>query len=145
MNDRFENINLLRAFAASAVVVYHVIELTHWKAFPDEGPLVTFRVGWIGVDLFFVISGLVITRSALALWRRDAAAFGRNYWARRLSRIVPLYVLTGALWLIFLSAGFFQFAAQAGRCAACFSPHVYTQLLAGNVRFDRRRQLDAST
>lgn len=28
MRDRFENVNLLRAFAATAVVVYHVIELT---------------------------------------------------------------------------------------------------------------------
>ena len=34
--------------------------------FPISGPLVTFRIGWIGVDLFFVISGFVITRSALA-------------------------------------------------------------------------------
>jgi peptidoglycan/LPS O-acetylase OafA/YrhL len=106
MNDRFENINLLRAFAATAVVVYHVIELMAWKAFPVTGPLLTFRVGWIGVDLFFVISGFVITRSAIALWQRDAAAFGRNYWARRISRIVPLYVLTGLLWIVFYWPGF---------------------------------------
>ena len=108
MNERFENINLLRAFAATAVVVYHVIELMEWKTFPVTGPLLTFRVGWVGVDLFFVISGFVITRSAMALWQRDAAAFRRNYWARRLSRIVPLYVLTGALWILFFWPGFFS-------------------------------------
>lgn len=107
MSDRYENINLLRAFAATAVVVYHVIELMGWTTFPRTGPLLAFRVGWIGVDLFFVISGFVITRSAMALWERDALAFGRNYWARRLSRIVPLYVLTGALWIVFFMPGFF--------------------------------------
>ena len=101
MNDRFENVNLLRAFAATAVVVYHVIEFTHWKSFPITGPLLTFRIGWIGVDLFFVISGFVITSSALALYRKDRSEFRRTYWTRRLSRIVPLYVLTGALWIIF--------------------------------------------
>jgi len=108
VNDRFENINLLRAFAATAVVVYHVIEFMKWKAFPFEGPLLTFRIGWIGVDLFFVISGFVITRSALALWRQDPIEFGRQYWARRLSRIVPLYVLTGALWILLFKPGFFD-------------------------------------
>jgi peptidoglycan/LPS O-acetylase OafA/YrhL len=108
MNDRFENINLLRAFAAIAVVVYHVIEVMKWSAFPIGGPLLTFRIGWIGVDLFFVISGFVITRSALALYRRDVAEFGRRYWARRLSRIVPLYVLTGALWIVLFMPAFFD-------------------------------------
>lgn len=108
MNERFENINLLRAFAAMAVVVYHVIEVMHWSAFPIAGPLLTFRVGWIGVDLFFVISGFVITRSALTLYRQDAAEFRRRYWARRLSRIVPLYVLTGALWIVLFEPAFFD-------------------------------------
>jgi peptidoglycan/LPS O-acetylase OafA/YrhL len=76
MQDRFENVNLLRAFAATAVVVYHVIVYAKWTDFPRAGPLVAF---WIGVDLFFVISGFVITRSALALWRQDPAAFvGRD-------------------------------------------------------------------
>jgi peptidoglycan/LPS O-acetylase OafA/YrhL len=108
MNERFENINLLRAFAAIAVVVYHVIQHAHWTAFPESGPLVTFRIGWIGVDLFYVISGFVITRSALGLWRQDAATFAPRFWARRLTRIVPLYVLTCALWIVFMKPGFFD-------------------------------------
>jgi len=113
MNDRFENINLLRAFAATAVVVYHVIEFTKWATFPSHGPLLTFRIGWIGVDLFFVISGFVITRSAIALWRRNPVEFRRNYWAHRLSRIVPLYVLTGALWIALSKPGFFDEPVRA--------------------------------
>ena len=53
----FPNLDLLRAFAAISVLVLHVIELTGWKNFPIEGPLTWFRIGWMGVDLFFVISG----------------------------------------------------------------------------------------
>jgi len=108
MNDRFENINLLRAFAATAVVVYHVIEYANWSSFPTDGPLLTFSIGWIGVDLFFVISGFVITRSALALWLQDPAAFAGRYWARRAARIVPLYLLTCALWVVLFKRDWFD-------------------------------------
>jgi len=108
MNDRFENINLLRAFAATAIVVYHVIEYANWSSFPTGGPLLTFSIGWIGVDLFFVISGFVITRSALALWRKDPAAFAGRYWARRAARIVPLYMLTCTLWVVLFKRNWFD-------------------------------------
>ncbi len=113
MNERYENIDLLRGFAATAVVVYHVIELTGWTGFPIQGPLVTFRIGWIGVDLFYVISGFVITRSALSLWRQDAARFRARYWARRLSRIVPLYLLTGILWIVLFMPDLFAKSTTA--------------------------------
>ncbi|WP_159675348.1 acyltransferase [Andreprevotia sp. IGB-42] len=104
---RFDNINLLRAFAAIAVVVYHVIEHTNWVSFPHGGPWVIFRLGWMGVDLFFVISGFLITYSALLLYRKTPATFASNYWRRRLTRILPLYLLTMTLWIAFCWDGFF--------------------------------------
>jgi peptidoglycan/LPS O-acetylase OafA/YrhL len=109
---RFENINLLRAFAALAVVTYHVIERGQWTSFPAAGPLTVFRIGWAGVDLFFVISGFVIAYSALLLYRRDPPRFARDYWLRRLTRIVPLYVLTIAVWVGVTWPGFFAQPAE---------------------------------
>jgi len=90
----FPFIDALRAAAALMVVVYHVIENSAWKEFPIQGPWLTFRIGWVGVDLFFVISGFVIAHSALRDYRRDAAGFHRRFATRRLARIVPLYLLT---------------------------------------------------
>lgn len=110
---RFDNINLLRGFAALCVLVYHVIEHAGWTSFPSSGPLVVFRLGWLGVDLFFVISGFVIAYSALRSFRAEPARFARRYWKHRLARIVPLYVLTLVLWIAFFWREFFDQPARA--------------------------------
>jgi peptidoglycan/LPS O-acetylase OafA/YrhL len=41
--------------------------------------------GWIGVDLFFVLSGFLIGRQA---WRGDSV---RRFWFKRVTRILPAY------------------------------------------------------
>src|SRR4051794_8942195 len=78
----------LRAVAALLVVGYHAA-LTSW-------PL---DVGWAGVPIFFVLSGYLITRLSLA----DEAGGGfsfRSFWIRRVTRIVPLYLLAVAAFLL---------------------------------------------
>jgi peptidoglycan/LPS O-acetylase OafA/YrhL len=99
----FPGLDLLRGFAAVSVVVYHCIELFEWRAFPVDNPaLIWFRVGWIGVDLFFVISGFVITLSALRLRERNPAGYAREFRVRRLARIVPLHYATCLIFVLFL-------------------------------------------
>src|SRR5436853_7210902 len=70
----------LRAIAILSVMLYHC---------GTPG----FRAGWIGVDLFFVLSGFIITILLLG----EQARFGhinlRLFWASRFLRLMPVYVL----------------------------------------------------
>jgi len=105
VNSYFSHINLLRAFAALSVLVYHVIELYPWKDFPITNPVyLWFRIGWMGVDMFFVISGFVIMLSALNLQQSESVISpGKIFIRRRIARIVPLYLLTCLIFIIFVN------------------------------------------
>jgi peptidoglycan/LPS O-acetylase OafA/YrhL len=69
----------LRAVAVIAVVLFH--------AFPDLAP-----GGFIGVDVFFVISGFLITGLIFTDIEAGHFSFGRFY-ARRARRILPMLVV----------------------------------------------------
>ncbi len=77
----------LRGFAVLFVILHHF-----W---PETGILAACPwlgdLGWIGVDLFFVISGFLIT--GILLDTKEDPHYFRNFYARRALRIFPLYYL----------------------------------------------------
>jgi peptidoglycan/LPS O-acetylase OafA/YrhL len=85
----FPSLDGLRAISILAVIWYH-----------DPLLRLIWRTGFLGVHLFFVISGFLITTLLL----REKSEFGRislkNFYIRRTLRIFPAYYLTLLLFLI---------------------------------------------
>jgi peptidoglycan/LPS O-acetylase OafA/YrhL len=79
--DKRWDIEGLRAIAVALVVLYHA----------DLGP---FHGGFVGVDVFFVISGFLITGLMLREFDRSGRISISGFYARRLRRIVPAGTLT---------------------------------------------------
>ena len=47
--------------------------------------------GWLGVDLFFVLSGYLITRGLVSPSKKALGTRLKMFWMRRVLRIFPLY------------------------------------------------------
>jgi len=94
------NLQLVRAFAALNVVLFHVIGTSPSYGFPVGGLSVLEGWGSNGVDLFFVLSGFIMFHSQ----RGKGASWGRFLYMRVI-RIVPTYWFLTLL-LFFLIAFF---------------------------------------
>jgi peptidoglycan/LPS O-acetylase OafA/YrhL len=82
----------LRALAVILVVAFHL-----W---PDVLP-----GGYVGVDVFFVLSGFLITSHLLREMERTGTVSLAGFWARRARRLLPasltvLIVTVGGIWLV---------------------------------------------
>jgi peptidoglycan/LPS O-acetylase OafA/YrhL len=83
-------------------VAIAMVVLTHLGAIlRDFGFVRYFEFGWMGVDLFFVLSGFLITR--ILLDTRNDERYFRRFYIRRGLRIWPLYYVYLGLTLLFLS------------------------------------------
>jgi len=97
---RIPELDGIRGIAILSVLAYHLFAFSmqlweerhgqHWHAFPRLVELVTWP-GFLGVDVFFVLSGFLIT--GILLDTKNDAHFLRNFYVRRALRILPLYIV----------------------------------------------------
>jgi peptidoglycan/LPS O-acetylase OafA/YrhL len=76
----------LRGLAILGVVVYHCAPRLEGTWMHSAAAW-----GWVGVNLFFVLSGFLIT--SILLGTRDKPRYFHNFHARRALRIWPVYIL----------------------------------------------------
>lgn len=92
-----EGLTGFRALAAAWVMLFHVngfagpraIELRLGSFALEVHPLLT--CGWVGVDLFFVLSGFLLTTHLLQSLSHPAPGIYRRYFAARARRVFPAY------------------------------------------------------
>lgn len=78
MHNRILQLDGLRAIAICTVLAAHVLQL----------PL-----GWVGVDIFFLLSGFLITGILMARKRSGGGDFS-YFYRRRIFRILPAYAVS---------------------------------------------------
>lgn len=88
----------IRGLAILLVLLTHFCDYIHVRSPWLSAPFAVAQAGWCGVDLFFVLSGFLITG---ILWdAKPSKHFFRNFYARRVVRIFPLYY--GTLFVLFV-------------------------------------------
>ena len=97
----------LRGLAVGMVLAWHFIGIPAWasegRAF--QALFRVFLLGGAGVNLFFVLSGFLITRIIISR-NQSNTLFLRNFYTRRALRILPPYfLLLAVFWVIVWNSG----------------------------------------
>jgi len=115
------DIDVLRAISVISVIVFHLD-----KSF--------FPLGYLGVDIFFVISGYLITKIIIRELDNKQFSF-RNFYLRRIRRILPalLIVLFTTLLVAFsiLLTSDFKVFTESLLASLGFFPNIYFWITGG--------------
>jgi peptidoglycan/LPS O-acetylase OafA/YrhL len=117
--NRVADLDGIRAIAIWMVMLMHV-----YYAFPNSPGALSFVPtplmlilghGWFGVDLFFLLSGFLIT--GILLGSKSHPHYFRNFYVRRVLRIMPLYFAVILVWSFFYRGYGRYFLLSTAFCA----------------------------
>jgi peptidoglycan/LPS O-acetylase OafA/YrhL len=94
---KFYGLDNLRAFAIIMVFLFHYIRyFEHPDWMPDF-----FIFGWSGVDLFFVLSGFLISSQLFVQIKKTKTFSMKEFYIKRFFRIIPIYFFVLAVYFMF--------------------------------------------
>ncbi|WP_201315498.1 acyltransferase [Dyella sp. EPa41] len=96
--NRLPGLDLLRAIAIAWVMIFHSYIIGGWGHYGGVE-----KIGWMGVDLFFVLSGFLIGSQVLKPLSEGRALSFTDFYLRRAFRILPVYLLVVAVYFIWPS------------------------------------------
>jgi peptidoglycan/LPS O-acetylase OafA/YrhL/lysophospholipase L1-like esterase len=121
----------LRAIAVVAVLLYHARDIS---GLPD---VLRPASGFLGVEVFFVLSGYLITALLVAEYERRGSISLGGFWLRRGRRLLPaLYVLLGAVAAMGLVSAEVRAALRSELLAALFYVSNWLQIAQDTSYFD---------
>jgi peptidoglycan/LPS O-acetylase OafA/YrhL len=91
----------IRGIAVLLVLLYHAE--TPRRLLPGDSRLLPG--GWIGVQIFFVLSGYLITRLLLKELRATGTIDRRRFYRRRVARLLPALAVLLGVWLLLTVSG----------------------------------------
>jgi len=98
-NHKLFGLDHLRAFAISFVFIFH-----YGRIFPHPQWANSISIfGWTGVDLFFVLSGYLISSQLFAKIAQNKKISFKEFFLKRFFRIIPAYLVVLALYFLFPS------------------------------------------
>jgi peptidoglycan/LPS O-acetylase OafA/YrhL len=99
---RLHGLDTLRALAVTLVVLHHY---TLFVSNEDGTFGWVGRIGWAGVDLFFALSGYLIGNQIFAALGTSAGLSLKAFYARRLLRTLPNYLVVLAIYVLWPAVG----------------------------------------
>ena len=95
-SERFNGLDHLRALAIILVLLYHYRAFKHPVWIETVG-----KFGWTGVDLFFVLSGFLISGQLFKEMKNIGTIHVKTFYIKRFFRIFPPYFFTLFLYFTF--------------------------------------------
>ncbi|WP_410211871.1 acyltransferase family protein [Aquirhabdus sp.] len=96
-SSRVNGLDTLRAAAIILVFMYHyMVFVSHEHTFGWLS-----EIGWMGVDLFFVLSGYLIANQLFTGIKRGQHISAKHFYARRALRTLPIFWIVLAAYFIF--------------------------------------------
>ena len=101
MTQRVPHLDGIRGLAVLMVIGFHYTMMPGLHQWEASLPVRLAQMGWMGVDLFFVLSGFLL--GGILIDRKGEANYYRSFFVRRAGRILPLYWLWLGAYVVVVS------------------------------------------